>query len=102
MKGRGTLAISNRQSAPAVDLGLLRRIAVHGLRTELAAEQAHASASPDVDGGPQLQRHDSEGSSVQIRAKRSSSCRPANADFSGWNCVPNMLPCSNATAISPP
>src|ERR1035441_4524082 len=82
--------------------GLLERIAVDGLGGELSAEQAHALAGSDIDGGPQLQGHTPEGSSAQIRAKRSSSCRPADADFSGWNCVPNMSPRSNATAISPP
>ena len=82
-------------------LRLLERVAVHGLGGELAPEQAHAPARPDVDGGPQLQVQRSEPSS-QIRAKRSSSRSPAEADFSGWNWVPNRFPRSKATAISPP
>src|ERR1035441_1713384 len=48
--------------------GLLERIAVDGLGGELSAEQAHALAGSDIDGGPQLQGHAPEGSSAQIRA----------------------------------
>ena len=83
-------------------LRLLERVTVDGLRGELALAQPDTLAHADVDRRPKLQVHPSRAVSQQMRAKRPSSPRPAEADFSGWNWVPNMLPPSNATASSPP
>ncbi len=93
-----------RREAPAATKAhaCSQRVAVDGLGGELAPQEAHAPAVADVDGGPQLQAQPPTAGPAQSPAKRASSARPAEADFSGWNWVPNMLPRSNATASSPP
>ena len=83
-------------------LSLLEGVAVFGLVREPAPEQAYAPSRSDIDGRPEVQGQVPEDGSSQILAKRSSTVRPAEADFSGWNWVPNRFPSSKATASSPP
>ncbi len=83
-------------------LGKLQRVPVDGLGRELAPEEPHTPTAAYVDGGPEMHDQGSRAGSPHMRAKRASSRRPAEADFSGWNWVPNTLPRSKATASSPP
>ena len=67
--------------------GLERIVRVDGLAREVAALEPDGLAAADVDSGQE--DHAARASAApQIRVKFERSRRPADPDFSGWNCTP--------------
>ncbi len=80
----------------------LRRVervgVVRGLALVVALHEPHGLAAADID----CRVEDQAGTGEQIAAKFSSSRRPAELDFSGWNWTPKTLPRSTTAAkVSP-
>ena len=78
--------------------GRLHRVAVAGLGPGDALDEAGRLAVEQVDRREQLQGH----AAPTWVTKLASRARPALPDFSGWNWVPNRLPCSTAAPKRPP
>jgi hypothetical protein len=89
---------SHSQPCVLEGLGLGGGIGVEDRRlVHLAQQEAHALAVFQVDGGVKR---------IMVRApicrKLAIRARPSVWLFSGWNCVPNMLPRATAAVTGPP
>ncbi len=78
--------------------GGLDRVAVAGRGPGDPLDQAGRLPVEQVDRREQLQGHAARTSETKLASR----ARPAAPDFSGWNWVPNRLPCSTAAAKRPP
>src|SRR4029453_3271385 len=97
----GGVQVDHVQPAGAVGgepLGGLDRVAGAGVRPARPLAQPGRLPVEQVDRREQLQGH----ARRTWVTKLASRARPARPDFSGWNWVPNRLPCSTAAAKRPP
>ncbi len=78
--------------------GGLDRVAVAGLGAGDPLDEPGRLPVEQVDRREQLQGHAARTSVTKLASR----ARPASPDFSGWNWVPNRLPCSTAAAKRPP
>ena len=80
----GDREVTVEDASTAHPSGLDRRVAVNGLRLEVALHEAHRLPLGDVD----RRIEDHTGVRAQIAVKLRSSARPWVEDFSGWNWTP--------------
>src|SRR4029453_14629970 len=97
----GGVQVDHVQPAGAVGgepLGGLDRVAVAGVGPGGPLDQPGRLPVEQVDRREQLRAHARRTGVTKLASR----ARPARPDFSGWNWVPNRLPCSTAAAKRPP